>query len=161
MAGPLLCDPGVKAGLEARNGVEQLDYISYLVNDLRITDIRESHVLEFHKIAIRDIYGCGAQFRDAGHHVVIRESDHVLPDAARVPGLVRDLVDILNRNRDLQSAMVRAAFALWRFNWIHPFKGGNGRTARALSYLVICLDLGMVPPGLPQVPTLIYNERQR
>jgi fido (protein-threonine AMPylation protein) len=22
----------------------------------------------------------------------------------------------------------RAAYALWRLNWIHPFAGGNGRT---------------------------------
>lgn len=161
MAGPLLCDPDAKAGLEARNGVEQLDYISYLVNDLRIADVRDSHVLEFHSIAIRDIYPCGGQYRDAAHRVSIRGSDHVLPEAARVPGLVHDLIDTLNRHRRTRSAIERAAFALWRFNWIHPFRGGNGRTGRALSYLVICLDLGLVPPGLPQVPTLIYKERRR
>ncbi len=39
--------------------------------------------------------------------------------------------------------------------WIHPFAGGNGRTARALSYLVLCLDLRGVPPGLPQMPVTI------
>jgi Fic family protein len=44
-------------------------------------------------------------------------------------------------------------------NWIHPFNGGNGRTARALAYLILCLDLGIVPPGRPQFPTVIYNRR--
>lgn len=161
MANPLVCDPIDKADLEARNGVGQIDLISFLVNERRIKEIRESHIFEFHKIAIQDIYPCGGEYRDAGHHVVIRGSDHVLPDAARVPGLIRDLVEELNSSRGSRSAMERSALALWRFNWIHPFKGGNGRSARALSYLVICMDMGLVPPGLPQVPTLIYQVRDK
>ena len=31
MAGPLLCDPAMKAELEARNGDDQLDFITELV----------------------------------------------------------------------------------------------------------------------------------
>ena len=27
-------------------------------------------------------------------------------------------------------ALDTASFALWRINWVHPFKNGNGRTAR-------------------------------
>lgn len=70
------------------------------------------------------------------------------------------MVDKLNVDRETTSALDRAAYALWRFNWIHPFAGGNGRSARALSYLVICVDMGLVPPGLPQLPTLIYERRR-
>jgi len=32
-------------------------------------------------------------------------------------------------------------------NWVHPFMGGNGRTSRAASYLVMCARLGQKPPG--------------
>src|SRR5262245_36348272 len=58
---------------------------------------------------------------------------------------------------EIVPAIDRAAYAIWRTNWIHPFPGGNGRTARALGYLVLCMDLGSVPGGEPQFPTLIYD----
>jgi Fic family protein len=157
---PLLCAPEHKPQLEARNGVGQLDYISYLVTNLHIVDIRESYIHEFHRIAVEDIYPCGGQYRDALRRVTISGSEHRVPHESRVPGLVQDLVDKLNVDRESTSALDRAAYALWRFNWIHPFAGGNGRSARALSYLVICVDMGLVPPGLPQLPTLIYERRR-
>jgi Fic family protein len=56
-------------------------------------------------------------------------------------------------------ALERAAYALWRLNWIHPFRGGNGRTSRCIAYLIVCIDMGMMLPGLPTLPTLIYDRR--
>jgi hypothetical protein len=44
---------------------------------------------------------------------------------------------------------------MWSMNWIHPFFGGNGRTARALSYLVLSVKLGFVRPGTKTIPELI------
>lgn len=161
MSSPLLCASEDKPKLEARNGVEQLDYISYLINDLHIVELRESHVQEFHEIAIRNIYPCGAQYRTARHNVFISGSHHHVPQPALVPSLVRDMVDLLNAQRSSGVAATdRAAFALWRTNWIHPFAGGNGRTARAFCYLVLCIDLEMVPPGRPSLPTVIYENRK-
>jgi Uncharacterized conserved protein len=159
VASPLLCAPDDKARLETRNGVDQLDYISYLVNEHRVVDLRESHVRQFHSDAIKDIYPCGGRYRDAGFRVVIVGSPHELPPASRVPSLLADLLEDLNQSRETRPAIDRAALALWRVNWIHPFNGGNGRTARALAYLILCLDLGIVPPGRPQFPTVIYNHR--
>jgi len=40
-----------------------------------------------------------------------------------------------------------SALALWRLNWIHPFKNGNGRTARAFAYACLCMRFGFVLPG--------------
>jgi len=45
-------------------------------------------------------------------------------------------------------------------NWIHPFFGGNGRTARALSYLVLCARLGFRLPGSKTIPDLIVESRE-
>ena len=44
------------------------------------------------------------------------------------------------------------AYALWRLNWIHPFIEGNGRTARAACYYLICLRNGGLLPGIKIVP---------
>lgn len=156
--GPLLCAPSDKPLLEAKNGAEQLDYINHLVS-IGIKDLRESHVRELQKIAIRDIYPCGGSYRDARKRVEITNSPHTLPDAAFVPALVQEAVDFIN-DRGGKSALERAAYALWRLNWIHPFAVGNGRTSRAVAYLIICLDRGYMLPGVPTIPTIIYEHRE-
>jgi Fic/DOC family/Transposase DDE domain len=38
-----------------------------------------------------------------------------------------------------------AAFALWNLNYIHPFIEGNGRTARAACYYLICMKQRKIP----------------
>lgn len=47
------------------------------------------------------------------------------------------------------------AFTLWMINWVHPFKNGNGRTARAFCYTCLSLKMGFVLPGAPTVLELI------
>lgn len=80
-----------------------------------------------------------------------------MPEPALVPGLVREM---LGRVNDFsRSASQRAGYAMWRCNWIHPFAGGNGRTARALAYLAMCVDFGRLVPGNPSFPTRISNAR--
>jgi hypothetical protein len=152
LAGPLLCDPSRKAELETRNGDDQLDYVTDLV-DRGARELRESHVLTLQEIAIREIYPCGGRYRDATKDVFIQNSKHKLPDVAFVPSRVRDAVDWINRETG-RSALDRASYALWRFNWIHPFAGGNGRTSRAVAYLIVCMQEGRMLPGVPSMPSL-------
>jgi Fic family protein len=52
------------------------------------------------------------------------------------------------------------AYALWRLNWIHPFIEGNGRTARAACYYLLCLRQGRLLPGKKIVPERIRENRQ-
>lgn len=158
--GPLLCPLNEKAEREAANGVEQLDYLTELVIRLGIVDIRESHLLQLQSIAVQGIYPCAGTYRDARTQIIISDSEHVPPEAAFVSSHVRELLDYVNETRNKLSALERAAYALWRLNWIHPFNGGNGRTSRCLAYLILCLDLGLMMPGIPTLPTLIYGRRQ-
>lgn len=53
-----------------------------------------------------------------------------------------------------------AAFALWRLNWVHPFIEGNGRTARAACYYLMCLRYGDLIPGKKIVPERIRENRK-
>ena len=121
--GALVCEPERKAELEARNGVEQIDYITELVES-GIHALRESHVLQLQAIAVRDVYPCGGRYRDATKDVFIQNSRHVVPHCSLVPSLVRDAIDWVNSHPSC-SALERAAYAQWRFNWIHPFAGGT------------------------------------
>lgn len=157
----LLCRPEEKAERETTNGVVQLSYLTRLVvGDLAISNIRESHLLELQSIAVDGIYPCGGTYRDARTKIAISDSEHQPPGAALVSGLIFDLLDYLNNSRSTTPALERAAYALWRLNWIHPFRGGNGRTSRCLAYLIICMDLGGMVPGIPTLPTLIYDRRK-
>ena len=52
------------------------------------------------------------------------------------------------------------AYALWRLNWIHPFVEGNGRTARAACYYLICMKQGRLLGGRKIVPERIREKRQ-
>jgi Fic family protein len=45
-------------------------------------------------------------------------------------------------------------------NWIHPFIEGNGRTARAACYYLICLRAGQLLPGKKIVPERIRENRE-
>ena len=45
-----------------------------------------------------------------------------------------------------------SAYVMWRINWIHPFTDGNGRTARATSYLVLSVGTGTLLPGTRTIP---------
>jgi Fic family protein len=91
--------------------------------------------------------------------VTVIGGGHSLPEPARVPSLVLDFVHRANSYR--ADYLHQAAYALWRVNWIHPFAGGNGRTARALSYLLLCMHEGFMLPGVPTVPTIIATTLRR
>ena len=52
------------------------------------------------------------------------------------------------------------AYALWRLNWIHPFVEGNGRTARAACYYLLCLKQSQLLPGRKIVPERIRENRK-
>jgi Fic family protein len=152
----LLCPPEEKAPREAANAVEQLEYLAHLVR-MGARELRESHVRELQAIAVSGIYPCGGRYRDAKFGILISQSAHTPPEASLVRPLVHEMLDWCN-NRE-HDYLDRAAFALWRFNWIHPFAGGNGRTARALSYLVVCMHLERMLPGERTIPGLIAADR--
>lgn len=64
------------------------------------------------------------------------------------------LCEYVNSNWN-KSAVHLAAYVLWKMNWIHPFADGNGRTARAVSYVVLSVKLDSLLPGTPTIPEQI------
>lgn len=96
-------------------------------------------------------------------NVVLRDGNgnvyHTPPPWADVPAhmieFFRELETIWNNG----DALDVASFALWRVNWIHPFKNGNGRTARAFSYACLNAHIGLILPGSPTVIDQIVTRR--
>jgi hypothetical protein len=81
------------------------------------------------------------------------------PPAEQVRAELDQLCDGIVALWDERDALDLAAQALWRLNWIHPFSDGNGRTARALSYVVLNVKLGGLVPGMPTIPEQLLHRR--
>ncbi|MEJ7597785.1 MAG: Fic family protein [Kofleriaceae bacterium] len=158
---PLLCSAEEKASLEAVNADLQTDYItSLVVGERSVRELRESHVLQLQALAVQGIYGCGGTYRTARDKIKISDSEHQPAHAADVRNFVTELVDRINADRARGVHEIDcAAYALWRLNWIHPFRGGNGRTSRMIAYLIISMALGNMLPGRPSFPELIADRR--
>jgi Fic family protein len=60
------------------------------------------------------------------------------PEAKDVPGLMREMVEWINRKDELP-VPIKAGIAHYQFATIHPYYDGNGRTARLLTTLILHL----------------------
>jgi Fic family protein len=69
------------------------------------------------------------------------------------------MCDYVNQNWG-RSALHLAAYVLWRINWIHPFADGNGRTARAVSYILLSIKLDSLLPGTKTIPDQIAADKK-
>ena len=70
-----------------------------------------------------------------------------------------DFINQVNRAWETTDTVVLSTFVLWRMNYIHPFINGNGRTARAACYFVLCVKANGWLPGKMILPELIRRER--
>ena len=85
--------------------------------------------------------------------------DHQPPAFHRVPALMDHFINSVNASLSPGDPWFLSAFCLWRFNYIHPFINGNGRTARALCYYVLCLKAEHLLPGATTLPQLLTQRR--
>jgi Fic family protein len=157
----LIADPIARAQAEARNGLRQFDavveLIEYFLSPDRKVKLRPSHLLHLHRIALEGISSYAGVWRPAG--IEIGGSKHQPIGAHLVPGEIEEMCDYINENWQSSSPVHLAAYALWKLNWIHPFTDGNGRTARALSYLLLCARLGYRLPGSVTIPEQISQDK--
>lgn len=102
-------------------------------------------------------------YRDIEVHISNKNGQvvHEPPRWQAVPGLMQSFFRHLSSCWTTGDALDVASYALWAINWIHPFRNGNGRTARAFSYACLCLKLGVLLPGAPTVIDQIMLDRVR
>ena len=115
--------------------------------------LRVRHIVELQDTALKGIHPLSGTFRNSP--ISIGGSSHAPPDQYSVPEEVNALCNYVNNHWDDSSAIHLAAYILWKLNWIHPFADGNGRTARAVSYAVLCIKLDGLLPGTSTIPEQI------
>jgi Fic family protein len=157
----LIADPTEKAEKESLNALRQVDAVVQAIetglDPERKFRLRPSLILHLHRIVLNGIDAFAGNWRPG--NVEIGKSLHQPPGAHLVPELVEEMCDYVNDNWESMTAVELAAYMLWRLNWIHPFTDGNGRTARAISYVVLCVRLGTQLPGRRTIPEQISENK--
>lgn len=146
--------------LEISNGNRQYDFLRSIVGASLAVQrpFLSSHIikaLNFH--AITCLHTNAGEYRPCQVTVGAYEP----PAHFRVAALMDDFVNVVNRSWESADPVALAAFVLWRLNNIHPFINGNGRTARASCYFVLCVKLNLWLPGTTILPELLKRERAR
>jgi Fic family protein len=123
--------------LAAAGEVAQREVLNYFAG-LRYVEknagrktIRHEDVFSLHRILAEAVMDQG----DAGRYrtIAVRVGNYIPPAADDVSGLMMELLDWWNKPaRDL-SPVLSSAILHHRFEAIHPFADGNGRTGRALA----------------------------
>lgn len=156
----LIADPLARAAAEARNGLRQYDAGIKTVQEALERGafrLRPSLILALHREALAGISSFAGNYRPAG--VKIEGSGHEPVGAHLVPELIEKMCDYVNAHWEESTPLHLAAYIMWRLNWIHPFADGNGRTSRILSYIVLSIWAGAIPPGTPTIPDQIVDNR--
>jgi len=147
--------------LEVENGFRQYDEtieaIKYYLDPERPFALRSGLIQQLQGVAVDGLVAHPGQWRTTP--VKISKSRHQPPEAHLIPPLVQEMCDYVNDNFHERTPLHLAAFVMWRLNWIHPFEDGNGRTSRAISYLVLCTGTKLLLPGSPTIPQQIQEDR--
>lgn len=148
-----------RALTEAENGVRQARLLGQLTREALASDatfrLTPQTLCELNRVAMHGVSPSAGLLRQRSD-VEIVGSRHVLPPHDEVPSLLDDAC-ALAAARWSEDPIFLAAYILWRVCWIHPFDDGNGRTARAASYLVLSVRLGFELPGRLPIPARIKH----
>jgi Fic family protein len=157
----------------ARDTTEQLREISNIEDAMSwvervftlnpLTPIDESFLKELHRVTLKNLRprsegGEGdempGQFRSSS--VVIVGAKHRPPTPFELPKAVDSLVLLLNEATDPRFDLLRIAIAHHRFEYIHPFRNGNGRVGRLLTYAMLLRSGFRVDKGRILNPTAVF-----
>ena len=154
----------VYQAMEVANGNRQYNFLRSIVQaslDIGRPFLSQHVIKAFNFQAISCLHTNPGEYRPCPVSIGVQGQppQYVPPEHYRVPALMDDFVNLVNRNWETTDAVVLASYVLWRLNNIHPFVNGNGRTARAACYFVLCLKSGGWLQGDTILPELIRRDR--
>jgi Fic family protein len=133
----------LKSGRNPRNESEQMIFnnlkaIQY-ISEFQDSNLDFNKIIELHKIMTANTAAekFSGDFRKGDVYVtdhVDGEVAHIPPDWIEVEKLMQDLCEFANNETKFIHPIIKASIIHFMIGFIHPFKDGNGRTARALFY---------------------------
>jgi len=151
-------DSDLYNALVEKNLVRQYDLLTNFIEiGLRQgpTSIDKYSLWALNHVVVAGISQFGGRFREEPIYV----GNHIPPHFKDVPELMDRFISFIHENWDNLTPAQIAGYGLWRLNWIHPFIEGNGRTARAVCYYLLCVRTGSLLPGKKIVPERIREKR--
>ena len=126
--GRVLATPGERAQREVVNYFAGLRYVEKHASTKRVGHDR---ILELHRILAAEVMDQG----EAGRYrtIAVRVGRYLPPPPLEVSGLMFELLEWWNGEAVKLSPVLSSAVLHYRFEAIHPFADGNGRTGRALA----------------------------
>lgn len=123
-----LATPGVRARREVINYFAGLRYVE---KHAAKKTLRHADILELHRILAGEVMDQG----EAGKYrmIAVRVGEYLPPPPDAVSGLMFELLAWWNTAAATLSPVLSSAILHYRFEAIHPFADGNGRTGRALA----------------------------
>jgi len=115
---------------EARNAIKAYDQIE------KWNSLREADLLSAHTVLMTGLMDAPGRYRTGdvgimgGTRVV-----HMAPPAGRIPSLMDDLFNWLNKTNELP--LISSSVFHYEFEFIHPFDDGNGRLGRLWQNLIL------------------------
>lgn len=144
--------------LATSNGARQYDFLRSIV----LTAVQSNQKWLSHQVlkalnyqAIACLHTNPGEFRPCP----VTVGDYRPPEHYQVQALMDQFINEVNANWNNADAVALATYVLWRLNYIHPFINGNGRTARAACYFVLCVKSNGWLPGSPILPELLRENR--
>jgi Fic family protein len=145
--------------ISERNLIRQYDLLTNCIEiglQQHHTAIDKYMLWELNHVAVAHLCQFGGRFREE----LIYVGDHIPPHYKEVPDLMDRFISFVHENWYIYTPTELAAYVLWRMNWIHPSIEGNGRTARAACYYILCLKHGALLGGSKIVPERIKEDRE-
>ncbi|MGH8499106.1 MAG: Fic family protein [Methylococcales bacterium] len=151
-------DNPIYKALEQSNLSRQYDFLRSIVEasiGMNCLFLSTYIIKALHFHAITCLHPCAGEYRPCP----VLVGDFRPPEHYLVGSMMDDFVNQVNIIWERADPVELAAFVLWKLNFIHPFINGNGRTARAISYFVLCVKVGGWLPGRIILPELLRGER--
>ncbi len=152
-------NPELYARIEQQNLLRQYDLLLNCIEiglNKGIEAFDKYTLWALNAAAVANIAQFGGRFREEPIYV----GNHLPPHFKEVPNEMDRFFSLIHENWDVQNhPTLLPAYALWRLNWIHPFVEGNGRTARAACYYLLCMRAGRILHGRKIVPERIRDNR--
>lgn len=122
------------AAVDSRTQREVVNYFAalrFIEKNINKHPLRQEDVLTLHRIIAANVMDQGK----AGCYrtISVRVGSSVPPNPKDVSGLMFELLEWWNKHATELSPVLSSAILHYRFEAIHPFADGNGRTGRALA----------------------------
>lgn len=154
-------NPALFAKVQEQNLLRQYDLLSNCIEiglEKGIESFDKYTLWALNYAAVANIAQFGGRWREEPIYV----GNHPTPHFREVPNHMDRFFSLIHENWTIVDHPTWIpAYALWRLNWVHPFVEGNGRTARAACYYLICMKQKRLLPGKKIVPERIRENRQR